>query len=523
MTSGSSPESLIDLLARGIGLHQAGQAAQALVCLTEVLHAAPDFLPALFKRACLLAELRRYDEALADFDQCIALHPTATELSEARQATLDFALEDLSARLRETPQDAALLFARGNLLMSIPEYAKAIQDFHATLAITPDHQGALNNLGNSLLALDRHEEALAAYDRLLALAPDSLLGGFNQGNVLQQLNRLDEACRCYAHLLERQPDLAEAHIELAHCHLKSGDYAQGWAHYEWRWQTAQLKPLQLATPQPLWLGENALQGRTLLLWAEQGLGDTLQFVRFIPTLAVRAARLILRSPSSLIPLLAGMDPRIELLADDKPLPPHDCHCPLMSLPLALQVRLETLPAPSAYLTADPAKVAAWRTRLGTATRPRIGLVWAGRQTGVRNVTRDMPFDTLRPLFDLDADFIALQKEIPATDARHVEALPGLRNLGPELPDFAETAALIECLDLVVSVDTAVAHLAGALGKPCHVLLRHAGEWRWLLARQDSPWYPSLHLHRQRAPGDWPSAVAALLATLQHQAPGLIRA
>lgn len=506
------------LLTRSIRLKHAEQNDEALTCLNDLLSEYPRFLPAVFRRAIMFADMNRYDDALADFDSYLAYQPDADDVLQLRNEILEWALSDLSALVNDASQKTTALFRRGSLFMQIHEYARAINDFTEYLAQIPDDKDALNHIGNALLALNRHEEALAVFERLSSLAPEYSSVWFNRGNVLQQLNRLDEAIQSYEYALQLQPDFPETHMELAHCKLSQENYVEGWMHFEWRWKTAWLKDQYIDSPQPLWLGQTSLRGRTILLWAEQGLGDAIQFVRFVSRVADLAGQVILYVHPGLLPLLSRMDERIHAISHELPLPAHDVHCPLMSLPFALGIAPSLHTMPRRYLCADPERLRAWQTRLGPATRVRVGLAWCGRQYGLRNQSRDIRLALLKPLTDQKIDFISLQKENPPQDTECLGKLPNVRCFSSDLTDFAETAALIECLDLVISVDTSIAHLAGSLGKPCWMLLRYSVEWRWMLERNDSPWYPSLKLYRQPRPGDWTSVIQTLGEDLRELIP-----
>lgn len=506
-------EQAVDLTTRSLALQKDGQDDAARALLDQALTLQPLFLPALQSKVGLLTRQDRYDEAMFCISAALALAPHSARLTGLRRQLQGDAGRRLGERLRIDPEDTDALFQRGNLALCDGKLLEALLDFERVLALQGDHCAARNNLGNALLALNRTEEALNCYDRVLASHPTDVNAWFNRGNALQQLNQLSEALDSYAHARHLNPGLAEARMETAHCLLRAGQYAEGWPYLEARWQTAQLASLRLSSNAPQWSGES-LRDKSVLLWAEQGLGDAIQFARFVPEVAAHARRTYLRCPRNLHGLFRGLDPLVKLLADDDPLPAHDLHCPLMSLPLALGKTLENLAAPNAYLHADGERIAYWNKRIGTHTRQRIGICWQGRQQGVRNLTRDMPLSALQPLLALDADFIVVQKEVADTDNATLALQPNVRVIGPGLEDMADTAALLCSLDLVVCVDTAIAHLAGALGCPCHVLLRSFGEWRWLLQRSDSPWYPSLHLYRQTRLGDWTSPVAQLATTLR---------
>jgi hypothetical protein len=303
-------------------------------------------------------------------------------------------------------------------------------------------------------------------------------------------------------------------MEQSHCELAMGHFQTGWRLRESRWRIDQIKAEKVDSHEPLWLGEEQLRGKTILLWAEQGLGDTLQFLRYAPLVAQMAGPVIVRVPGALKSLAESLRCPVSIITNDEPLPFHDFHCPLMSLPLAFGTALESIPADIPYLSADIDLIDKWRKLLGPRDNLRIGVAWAGRQYEPLNRTRDMAFEVLRPLAKLNIEIISLQKQVPEKDRKALESLPQFRNIGETLIDFADTAALIENLDMVISADTAVAHLAGALGRTVWIMLRHSGEWRWLLERSDSPWYPTARIFRQKVRGDWAGVVSEITRQLQ---------
>ena len=526
-------DEIATLMLRAAELGSAQRWDEALVCLDRAVAVNPWLPLARINRARVLAQLRRYAAALDDCDFFLRYVARLEPIEELRQQIFDDALRDLGARLAETPDDVKALFARGNLYLKSKLYAQALADYAAVLKRDASHVDALNNRGAALYAQDRYAEALVAYQAAVCLAPQRARLWFNLGNVWQALGRLDEARAVYRQAIALAPQFAEAHLESAHCDLSAGDFERGWSEFEWRWRTDQMRAWRMPSQAPLWLGGErpaavagrtlaapALAGRTLLLWAEQGAGDTLQCVRFVARLAAATAsnepavQLVLRVPAALRRLLARLDARVEVIADDGEPPPHDAHCPLMSLPLALGVGADVGAPP--YLRADADEVARWRQRLGAGDALRGGLVWAGRQFGQTNLTRDIALQTLAPLAALNVDWVCLQKEVPPADAAALAAWPRLRVFSETLGDYADTAALIMNLDLTIAVDTSVAHLAGALGKPCWLLLRHSGEWRWQRGRADSAWYPTLRLFRQSVPGDWDELVARVAVALARQ-------
>lgn len=439
--------------------------------------------------------------------------------------------------------------AQGVTAFGRADYPTARAQFEAALALAPNHVGVLNNLGCTLMRLDRFQEAHVYFARALALAPNDVQALSNGGAVLNELHRFDEALRCferalaldpqclsalnnlgrafqaidrlddaracYDRLLALDPQHAEARYNRGSLDLAQGRLLEGFRGHVARWESPSLLQLaRLHTAAPLWNGEASLEGKTILLYHEQGLGDTLQFVRYALWVVERAGQVVLRVPMVLQDLMTSLSATLHIISDQEPLPPHDYHCPLMSLPLVFGTTLETIPTEIPYLRAEPARVALWRQCLRPKTRPRIGVVWAGRQYPPRNFDRDMPLEALQPLFALPAEFISLQKDIPENDWALLDALPQLARHGESLTDFADTAGLIENLDLIIAVDTSVVHLAGALAKPVWILNRYVACWRWLRDRSDSPWYPTARLFRQGSPGDWAGVVREVKAALE---------
>jgi len=496
-------------------LRNEGLLPEAVARLDEIPESIRRLPPFLLERASLLASMFRYEESLADFRTLCETAP-GEEYVQFRDDVRDRAIRHFTDALVAAPDDVNSRLRRANVYLLGCAHGNALADYEAILRHHPCHRDALTNRACVLVALDRLEEARECYEKLVKQGPGDPTQWYNLGNVLKATHHLDGAVEAYQRAIWLQPEFAEAQLELAHCLLAAGHFTSGWRQFEWRWKTAQLRPHYLDSAAPAWRGQHDLDGKTILLWAEQGFGDTLQFARFVPQVAERAASVILRIPSPLLSLLQPADDRVTIIDDRSPLPTHDCHCPLMSLPLALG--LAAPPPACAYLTSSPGRRERWSSWLGPRKTRRIGIVWAGRRScqNPANPTRDIPLETLRPLLRIDAEFICLQKEITPPDATILDRLPKafpVRCSGNELAGFADTAALIDQLDLVVSVDSAVAHLAGALGKPCWLILRHSGEWRWPLNRSDSPWYPSLRVFRQHKAGEWNEVIHDVVSSL----------
>jgi hypothetical protein len=298
----------------------------------------------------------------------------------------------------------------------------------------------------------------------------------------------------------------EAHWNEALLRLLTGDFSRGWAKYEWRWRNESLALSTRNFSQPLWLGAEAIDGKTILLHSEQGLGDTIQFCRYVPLVAARGARVILEVERPLHEIMTNLAGATEVISKGDALPDFDFHCPLLSLPLAFGTHLETIPSLTSYLRAPGQTLKHWQARLGPKARPRIGLVWSGRPAHKNDQNRSISLRSLLPLLDIEATFVSLQKDVRSDDAAVLKECNDVLHFGDELKDFSDTAALILQLDLVISVDTSVAHLAGALGEPVWILLPYNPDWRWLLDRDDSPWYPSARLFRQQQIGNWAGVI-----------------
>jgi hypothetical protein len=347
----------------------------------------------------------------------------------------------------------------------------------------------------------RLAEARGILKDVLAADPDHIPALILAGVVAGQLRHLDEALQAFDRALVLEPDNASAHFNKANVLLLRGSWEEGLPHYEWRWKITELAKRN--APAPLWLGSPSLAGKTILLRSEQGLGDTLQFCRYVKWVAGLGARVILQVQRPLVTLLADLEGVSQIVTEGGAASPDcDYFCPLMSLPLAFGTTIRNIPRPEAYLAADPFKVSEWRSKLGTASQPKVGLVWSGTATRANEGRRSVPLKTLLNELPRGCRYISLQRELSAADAGVLAANPAVEVYGDELHDFSDTAALCECMDLVVSIDTSVAHLSGAIGKRTFILLQFSPAWRWLLDRDDTPWYRSATLFRQPAVDDW---------------------
>ncbi|MBM3623612.1 MAG: tetratricopeptide repeat protein [Alphaproteobacteria bacterium] len=495
---------------RGNALQALGRAKDALASHDKAAALRPGDVDAIYGQGNALQALGRFAEAVARYDAVLALKDDHAEALSSRGnalqqlGRLDEALQGHDSAIALKPAGVDAHCNRGNTLVALGRLDEALQSYDRALALKPDHARASAGRGTVLRDLGRLDEALRSYDRALELAPRDADTWSNRGILLQGMLRLEESIASYDRAIALNPDHTGAQWNRANALLLSGDFERGWPAYEWRWRS---RPAGEADRR---FGGQPVKGRHILLRAEQGLGDTIQFARYAPLLQAQGARVTLAVQPPLRRLLSTLAHGVEVTA--APAGATDPGCPLLSLPLVLGTTLDTIPAPARYLAAEDDRVAAWRVCLPSDSRRRIGLVWSGNPNHRNDRNRSLPLATLEPLLDIDAHWVSLQKDVPERDTATIERLKLMR-VSDELRDFTDTAALIEALDLVITVDTSVAHLAGALGKPVWILLPFSPDWRWLTGREDSPWYPSARLFRQTTPGDWDGAIRRVCEAL----------
>ncbi|MDN0077462.1 tetratricopeptide repeat protein [Crenobacter sp. SG2303] len=535
-------------LLMGLALVKLAQDDGALRHFGQAIALEPRMAEAYVNRGIMLKNRGRLDEALADLDRAIALHPNLAEAyynrGNVRLALnqMQAARDDFATAVRLNPHYADALANLGELLARDGAFAEAFPLLRQAVVLQADRPEFHDSLGNALSGLSRHEEAIAAYRTALQLNPSQPDVLAHLGNALAECEHYDEARQCFDLLLQAQPrhaqglnakshmmaalgrydearalleqalaiqpDFALAQFNLALLLLRQGDYVAGWRHYEAR----RLDPATRRScalrefSQPEWQGED-LAGKTLLLHQEQGLGDTLQMLRYLPILADRGARLVLLVTPAVAALAASLGTSVEIVTDAEALPPFDLHCPLMSLPLWLATTLDSIPAAQGYLSVDAERQQQWAEHLGPRSKPRIGLAWSGSRHHSNDRRRSLPLGALAELLSLDVEFHSLQLDYRETPEEI--AAQGIRDHAALLHSLADTAALIAQLDAVISVDTSVAHLAAALGKPCWLLLPAHPDFRWGLTGDTSPWYGSMTLFRQGDDRQWPPVVDAL--------------
>jgi tetratricopeptide (TPR) repeat protein len=519
-----SPGNARLLFLRGMVLTDLGRLPEALAGLNESIAWQPDYIDALYNSSVVLERLRRYDEAIVRCERVLARQPdhalALANRGNAQQKLLQFdaALASYDAALLIEPNSVETLCNRTRVLCQLRRIDDALQSSERALALDSEYGPAWSSYAIVLHRLLRYEDSLVAHDRAVALAPRERMVVFQRGNTLRVMKRHREALEAFERVLEIDPDDVDTHFSRAFVYLITGDFARGWPEYEWRWREPQVGSQKRDFAHPTWDGTQSLAGQRILLHAEQGFGDTLQFCRYAPLVKALGAHVILEVQPALKSLLRGLDGVDELVAQDDALPIFDLHCPLLSLPRAFHTELDTIPSRPSYLQADPVLVDKWRARLGTAHRPRIGIVWAGNPKHLDDHNRSIALEQLRPVLTDACEWVSLQKPLGDDDRAVLNSL-GIGYFGDEVRDFSDTAALIELTDRVLSVDTSVAHLAGALGKPCWVLLPHWPDWRWLFDRDDSPWYPHTRLFRQSEPGEWGGVLSRVSEALRSVAAG----
>lgn len=544
------PDNVYAHINRGNALQNQGRLEEAVSAFDRALALNPDLPEVHNNRGAALLSLGRLEEALAAMDAALALNADYVEAHSNRGHALQGlgrsseALAACERALTLNPDHAEAHNNKGVILLELNRAEEALAAFERALLLTAGYAEACNNRGRALEALERPEEALGSYEQALTLNPGDAEAYLNRGNALQTLRRpeealalfeqalaldsgyakahnnrgaalfdvrrFEEAQAAYEMALALNPDDTDARVNRAVLLLLMGDYRQGWEQYEWRLK--QDDGGYAFFPQPAWRGEADIAGKRILIQSEQGFGDIVQFCRYLPQLVAMGAEVIFEAPNPLLSLVATLDCPITLVAKGEALPDFDVYCPLMSLPYALGTTVETIPAEVPYLHADEARVAQWRRKLGSAERPRIGVVWSA-STSRKNPHRSLPLADILPLIELPAEFHSLQVEYREHDLALLARHPEIRQHQHELSDFADTAALIACMDMVITVDTGVAHVAGAMGRPVWIMLPFAADYRWLLDRSDSPWYPTARLFQQSERGNWQGVVAEVASTL----------
>ncbi len=475
--------------------HQAGRLADAEALYRKILIADPKHSDALHLLGLILSDLGRREEGIAMIEQAIALRP-----------------------------DGYLYYSNlGNVLRAVGRLDEAVTRYEQAIATKPDYTEAYSNLGTALLDQGKYEAAVASFEKAVAIKPDYAEAYCNLGIGAVDFDRLPVAAGYFRRAIASRPDLAEAHYCLGQTLLRDGNFDEGWPEYDWRWKLAEygwLRNIHGEFKQPLWTG-NALNGRTLLIYAEQGLGDVFQFCRHVPEVAAMGGKVIFAVHPRIVRLMGsivGLPSNVTIIPMDKPpLPPFDVHCPLLSLPRLLKIRLDEPSKHVPYLQAEAPLAEHWRQRLSQPGGLRIGIAWQGNPMGKIDRGRSLPLAALAPLAAIPGvRLISLQQRDGLDQLDNLPPGMTVERLGDGIDAvgaFIDTAAIMSNLDLIVTSDTSTCHLAGALGRPVWVALKKISDWRWLNDRADCPYYPTMRLFRQRTMGDWDGVFQAMATLL----------
>jgi len=492
----------------GLALQDLKRPDEALNSYDQLIILKPDYANAFYNRGNALQDLKRHKEALASYDQAIALQPDHADAFNNRGVVLrdlkrhEEALASYDQAIALQPDHADAFNNRGVVLRDLKRHEEALSHYDQEIALKPDYADAFNNRGVVLRDLKRHEEALASYDQAIVLRPDFAAAFNNRGVALRDLKRHEEALASYDQALRIKPDYADATWNKSLLLILIGNYLEGWKLYESRLDKKEIADNYYKFQQTSWRGQEDIQGKTLLIYSEQGLGDVIQFVRYLEKVHQLGIKIILEVPLPLVSLVSTFHVPMTVVERGKKRPGFDAYCPLLSLPYIFKTTIETIPASIPYLFANKEKLEDLKHQLGNQSSKRIGLTWSGLAVHENDHNRSIPLDALSELLKLPFEWHSLQKEYQERDKEILLNHPEIHQHQDELNDFSDTAALIECMDIIISVDTSVAHLAGALGKPVWILLPFMPDYRWMLDREDCPWYPSAKLVRQDESRDW---------------------
>lgn len=481
----ANPSNAVYYLNQGIALKELHQFDAAVASYDRAIALQPHYAAAHYSRGNVLKELKRLDEAVVSYDKAVALQP----------------------------HDVLAHSNRGLALQELKQLDAALASFDRAIAIDPSFAEGYLNKSIALRHLQRLEDALVSNAAAIALQPHNALAHSNHGLALHALNQLDAAVASFDNAIAIDPSFAEAHFNKSLSLLLGGAFEQGWVEYEWRWKRKESLLTNRQFSQPRWTGTQSLEGKTVLLYSEQGLGDSLQFCRYAQSVAALGAHVILEVQQPLLGVLQGVEGVHHLVAVGSQIPPFDYQCPLLSLPAAFKTNACNMIAARGYLRANDAVVAKWSERLGKKMKPRVGIVWSGNAAHSNDHNRSLDLERMLAQFPADVELVSLQKELREADASTLESNPHVRHFGADLQDFSDTAALCGLMDVVICVDTSVAHLSAALGMPTWILLPFNPDWRWLLHGSESPWYASVKLFRQRHHGDWTSVFSELRSDL----------
>ncbi|WP_229008443.1 tetratricopeptide repeat protein [Methylophilus sp. Leaf408] len=505
---------------RGAALFALGRLDEAYLDYSKAITLNKNYAEAYYNLGILHEKSGRHEEALRDYDKAIEIRPNYTNAYNNRGNVLkvikrfEEALSNYEHAIKLNPRHAEAHYNRGVIFKELKSYQEALSSYQQAISLKSNYVDAYNNCGSVLIELGRFEDALAYYQKAIQLNPDYAYAYTGQGIAFMELKRFDEAFASFEKAIvynlrtskDRQnkntrvddpgtttdADVADAFWNKAILKILLGEYEEGWCLYEYRRHRIEQKESYPDYKQPLWLGQQPINGRVLYIYPEQGLGDFIQFCRYIPLVEKLGAKVILSVPAQLYPVIKTMGLNAKIIMAGEKIDAFDLHCPIMSLPLAFKTKSESIPNTMPYFFADKEKKNTWEDRLNKASpQLKVGLVWSGSKEHKKDHDRSIRLEQLGPILSLPIAFYSLQKEIRNQDKITISTLNQIQQFSDELIDFSDTAALVDCLDLVITVDTSVAHLAGAMAKNVWILISYLPDYRWMLDRDDTPWYPQL--------------------------------
>ena len=508
-------------LSEGVALHEIGKLTEAQDFYRKVLTIKPDHCEALQLLGTIEIQMGNYAQAVETLTNALQIDPkhalTQNNIGVALECLKNFdaAIDRFNQAINLLPEYAEAYFNRGNVLREQMQYDAAIDSYNHAIRLVPNYSIAYYNRGNAFQGQRKFEAAIDSYEKAITSLGNSAKSDpsfapvyYWRGVALHHLRKIDAAIESYEQAISTNPNYVEAICDSALAYLLICDFDKGWTRIKWRWEHMPVSTFKERRffNEPLWLGNESLAGKTILLYAEQGFGDTIMFSRYAKLVSDLGAKVILEVQPQLVSLLKNLEGISQIATREEILPKFDYHTPLLSLPLAFHTNKNSIPSFTKCIHADPIKVAQWQEKLGEKLKPRVGLVWSGSEINTPDASRSMQLNAFIPYLSPSVSWISLKNELSEVDKSTLHNNSLILDFADDLQDFSDTAALIECLDLVITVDTSVAHLSAALGKKTWVLLPYTPDWRWQLERDDSPWYPSIKLYRQPSIGDWTSVL-----------------
>lgn len=497
------------------------QYEEALCSYEYAIELNPRHAEAHYNRGVILNELKRFQDAFNSYHQAITLKDNYVDAyNNCGNVAIvlkrfEEALACFQKAIEINPNYAYAYNGLGNVLMELKRFDEALQSYEKAISLNSHSPDAHNGKSNALQELKRFDDAVSGYEKAIALNPDSADTYANHGLAMQGMRKFKEALLSYDKAIELNPEMADPYWNKALLKILVGEYEEGWQLYEYRRYKQDLKGSYPIYEQPLWLGQESVDGKILYIYPEQGLGDFIQFCRYVPLVENLGARVVLKVPNALYAMIKTMGLNAKIVRNDEKVDEFDFHCPIMSLPLAFKTTVETIPKRIPYFFADQFKKNYWQRKFAHVTNSlKVGLVWSGSKDHKKDHERSLRLAQLTPILDLPITFYSLQKEVRVQDKITLSKLNQIQEYHEELNDFSDTAAMVDCLDLIISVDTSVAHLAGAMGKNVWILISYLPDYRWMLDREDTPWYPTARLFRQANIGDWDSTMLKIRKALE---------